>query len=143
MKAVKFSRHREYLKAFLGLRVWAEVGKRTRRFFRDYIEMQNKKELIDVIFDLKKLSSYRKLTMQHKPNPQKIQRVLPASLTNLSYDAYYQGYETEPDELEENAMLYYQHILAKKALDVMKKRRVLYFDYFQILIIIFSSITRT
>lgn len=135
MKAVKFSRHREYLKAFLGLRVWADVGKRTRKFFRDYIEMQHKKELIDVIFDLKKLSSYRKLTMQKvKPKPQRIQRVLPASLTNLSYDVSYQGYETEPDELEENAMLYYQHIFAKKAFDILKKRRVFLFNFIILII---------
>jgi len=121
MKAVKFSRHREYLKAFLGLKVWAEVGKRTRQFFLDYIQMQQKKEFIDMIFDLKKIVSYRKLTTQHKR--QKTHRILPASLTNLSYEAF-QDYESDTDELDRNAKQYYKLILAKKVLKAFKRRSV-------------------
>ena len=132
MRAVKFSRHREYLKAFLGLRVWAEVGKRTRQFFFDYIEMQQKKELIDMIFDLKKIVSYRKLTIQHQhqhhQKPQKINYILPASLTNLSYETF-TGYETESDDLERNAKQYYKNILAKKTLETLKRRAVSSHDF--------------
>lgn len=71
--------------------------------------MQRKKELIDIIFDLKKLGSYKKITKGRQSL--RSHKTLPSSRSSAR-------------DHEDLTSKHYAHCLFKKSFEVFKKRRV-------------------
>ena len=111
MKAIKFSRAKEYRRWFERLWRWSEFRRKTRELFIEFAEMQNKRIIIDLVYDLKKVASYRKITERQSG------RISYRSTNSLNM-TYLEN------ETERASRSIYRYFLLRKTLLALKKRIV-------------------
>jgi len=116
MKAIKFLRMKEYRRWFERLWRWTEFRIKTREMFIEYAEIQNKRILIDMIYDLKKIGSYRKIS--ERRHSRLSHRCPENSLENTSC------FESETERTSRNV---YRFFLFRKTFLAFKKRIVSHF----------------
>lgn len=111
MKAIKFSRAKEYRRWFERLWRWSEFRRRTRELLIEFADMQNKRIIIDLVYDLKKVASYRRITERRSG------RISYRSSNSLNM-TYLEN------ETERASKSIYRYFLLRKTMLALKKRIV-------------------